>query len=394
MESDSTAEGSGEQHHQQPVPALKSRTTRPGRKRLFLVLSILLSFILGFPFWLKSTEIYRSHLPFTSIEEHAARVMSSTLVLPCYFHFVFTAQQDPNGSDDFLLQGLGEAVSTISKIMHSLIIDKNSSHGGCGSSFIVMASMDTKGKCLRVGVPDGIPVWPCGLMNSRLIEVMEHSDPHTVDEFLDSYSHGLGNGGSENGMWRRAAGGLYTILNINELYHGSKSFLKSLIDKQERPESGFRAAFPHSQSKTVIGKYRHAWVRGNNKDYFIPDYELTKMSDIAVRFFMNGGSYQHQNGISTEEKGETLPLAADGKAILSFSLLNAEPSDWIFDWDFNVLEKHFWSPVAKALRPVAHLAIESQVLCYTPKAVRSFWDLHFQTHVVQSKDLPFFCECK
>lgn len=334
---------------------------------------------------MKSTEIYRTPLPFASIEEHTVNVMSSSLVFPCYFHFVFAEKKNLVGNENFTVQGLEEAVLAISKVMHHLVREKNSSYSGCGSSFVVMASLDSRNRCLRVGVPEGFPVWPCGLMNSKLLDVMEQNDDDTMDEFLSNYSHGIFTSQPQDDSWRKVASGIYTILSLNNLHHGIP---QSILEVG--PTEGHTPALLPSLSKAVIGKYRHAWFVANREDNIIGDKELAVMSDIAVRFFMNGGSYQHQSRMSIEEKGEAMPLAADGKAILSFSLLNAEPKDWIFNWDFNELEGHFLAPIIKALRPVADLNVESQVLYYTPSSVRSFWDPNLQKHMVFSKDLPFF----
>ncbi|GBG88101.1 hypothetical protein CBR_g46590 [Chara braunii] len=94
----------------------------------------------------------------------------------------------------------------------------------------------------------------------------------------------------------------------------------------------------------------------------------------------------------TKEVGSNLPLAADGTAILSFSLINAEPSDWVYDWSFHAAEAEFLRPVLGALSPVMELKVESQVLYYGRKTAISTRDHHHhsQAHIVPFHQLPFF----
>eukprot|EP00250_Pteridium_aquilinum_P031218 c43255_g1_i1 orf=373-2223(-) len=346
--------------------------SRPGKKRLVVVSSILLSFLLGLPFWMKSTEIYRTPLPFASIEDHAMHVLSSPLIFPCYFHFVLAEERSDDWNETSIRKGLEEAVMRITEVMHSFVKERNVSYGGCGASFAVMASLDAGEKCVRVGVPTNIPVWPCGLMKSNLLDLINNNDNDEVDEFLYNFSRESFIDRDEGAPF---ASGIYTILSINDPNHKSFQSLQEHIPVV---------------SKTVIGKYRHAWFVATRQDTSITHKEMSLVSDIVVRFFMNGGDGYYSKGMSMEEKGETLPLAADGKAIFSFSLLNAEPKDWIFNWDFNDLEVRFLTPVLKALQPVALLKVESQVLYYTPSSARSVWEPSIQKHVVSFEGLPFF----
>lgn len=87
-----------------------------------------------------------------------------------------------------------------------------------------------------------------------------------------------------------------------------------------------------------MGKYRHAWMIG--PELGISSFGRDVASDIAdltVMYFSHGGRLSGKD-VVVEDKEESMPLSADGKAILSFSLLNAEPSDWIFDWYAFVLK--------------------------------------------------------
>lgn len=358
-------------------------SSKVGNKRLLVVSSILLSFVIGLPFWTKSTEIYRTRLPFAAIEDCAKHVLLSPLVFPCYFHFVVVERRSNGLNETHILEVLEEARIKISEILHANILERSSTYGGCGTSFVIMASLDAGNKCVRVGVPKHVPVFPCGLANSKLLELIDENDNdnEAVDEFLSKFLHKGFTQLDDGRLWENAASGFYTILSI-----------KNPVNKNSPPSPGLGVTRegPPSVLKTVLGKYRHAWFVAAREDSLIADREIILMSDVVARFFMNGGKHHYSNQISIEEKGETLPIAADGKAIFSFSLLNAEPNDWIFNWNFNDLEMQFLAPVLEVLQPTALITVESQVLYHTPSATSSVWDSNLQKHVVLFETLPFF----
>lgn len=353
---------------------MESQTSKLGKKRLLLVSSVLFSFVIGLPFWLKSTEIYRSPLPFALIEEQTKHVLSSSLVFPCYFQFMFLKERSNDWNETSTVEALEEAVIRITNAIHTDIKGKNLSYGGCAKSLVVMVSLDVGEKCVRVGVPSGFPVWPCGLMKSKLHDLIRKNESHAVDEFLYNFSREsfTDTGGAS---WRNSESGIYTVLSIKNLGYSKLGFTQ-----ENSPLT----------SRAVIGKYRHAWYLRSTEDSLITDEEISLMSNIVVSFFMNGGLYDDSSEMPMEESDETLPLAADGKAILSFSLLNAEPSDWIYDWNFNDLEKRYLEPILQAMQPVADLKVESQVLYYTPSTARSMWEPSLKKHVVLFERLPFF----
>ncbi|KAL4558854.1 hypothetical protein LXL04_037058 [Taraxacum kok-saghyz] len=49
-------------------------------------------------------------------------------------------------------------------------------------------------------------------------------------------------------------------------------------------------------------------------------------AEIFIKIFVSG--LREQESI----QGEFIPAGADGKIMLSFNLLNANPRDWIYDW--------------------------------------------------------------
>lgn len=75
--------------------------------------------------------------------------------------------------------------------------------------------------------------------------------------------------------------------------------------------------------KVVVGKYRHAWIVG--RDWRVEEV-AERLAEIFVKVFVNGG---REEGLI---HGEFMPVGADGRIVLSFNLLIADPRDWIYDW--------------------------------------------------------------
>ena len=74
--------------------------------------------------------------------------------------------------------------------------------------------------------------------------------------------------------------------------------------------------------RSVVGKYRHAWIVGRVEE----EEAVLRVAEIFVKVFGNGGDEEGS------VRSEFMPVGADGRIVLSFSLLNADPRDWIYDW--------------------------------------------------------------
>ncbi|KAG5252206.1 GPI transamidase component PIG-S [Salix suchowensis] len=133
--------------------------------------------------------------------------------------------------------------------------------------------------------------------------------------------------------------------------------------------------------KVVVGKYRHAWIVG--RDWGVEEV-AERLAEIFVKVFVNGG---REEGLI---HGEFMPVGADGRIVLSFNLLNADPMDWTYDWDFQKIDETLLAPMIDVLGPIANISVESQVLYYTPKFTFSSWDEKLGGYTLSTKDLPFF----
>ncbi|XP_066310525.1 uncharacterized protein [Miscanthus floridulus] len=308
------------------------RTTKPGVKRLILTASVLLSFLVGLPFLLKSTEIHRSPLPSDAITALAHRLHSTPPSFPCGLHAVFL-RSVPDRSDASLTRRLEQSISAQLQLLPATSTAGNvsvsvtvESAGGCSSS--------------SSNVDSG---WQCGTVTS--------ADLVIGDEVFDELLHSaLGSGGGDGSR-------VYTVVVVE-------------VDDAE----GMRI---------VVGKHRHAWVVGKADEV----KAVSVIGKVFAKYFMNGGIEEGEAGIG---KGEFMPVGSDGNVVLSFSLLNADPSDWVYDWDFEKIGERMLNPVVEALRPIAEINIESQVLYHTPKSSYSYSDDKLGGNVLSMGDIPFF----
>ncbi|XP_022758702.1 GPI transamidase component PIG-S-like [Durio zibethinus] len=299
------------------------RETKPGLKRLFLTLTVLFSFLLGFPFLWKSVEIYRSPLPFREIDSLLTQLRSDTLLFPLHFHALFIGfDSDP---DRIRLSILSE----ITKV--------TSQNPKCSNNYTLSVTVDFGPRCLRfpISSPHSIS-YQCGSITAT--DFVQNDDV-AVDEKLES------------------------------VFSGKTKEYSVVVVKGE-------------SEKAVVGKYRHAWmVVGGGWEMEIA---AVKVAEVLVKVFVNGG--REEGSI----RNEFMPVGADGKIVLSFNLLNADPRDWVYDWDFRKIDDGLLATMIDALGPVANISVESQVLYHTPKASFSYWNQKLESHVFSNKDLPFF----
>lgn len=150
--------------------------------------------------------------------------------------------------------------------------------GTCSSNFSVSVAFDSDSGCAQRGLNP--TSYHCG--DTRNVDF--NTDDEIVDDELE---FALGKSYQNSRKW-------YTVVIVN----GDTRF------------------------KAVIGKYRHAWIVGNASEEEV----VLTISEIFIKVFMNGGNKEDLI------HGEFMPVGADGKIVLSFNLLNANPQDWIYDW--------------------------------------------------------------
>ena len=108
---------------------------------------------------------------------------------------------------------------------------------------------------------------------------------------------------------------------------GVDEFLGSVLGSCE----GFRKVYSvvvvnrGGEVRAVVGKYRHAWIIGGVLEEGM-NAMVARVAETFVKVFVNGG--KEEGSIH----GEFMPVGADGRIVLSFNLLNADPTDWIYGW--------------------------------------------------------------
>lgn len=287
----------------------------------------------GFPIFFKSVEIYRSPLPFHDIDSLSNDVVSNPFLFPCHFQAILVPSDPKSSSIDLNLDELELSIrSKITKLASKGIA---SQCGACTNNFTLSLTLDD-GDCTQ----SSSKFYKCGAI--RAVD-LDFGDDESVDEALESA--GLDSGGK-----------VYSVVVV---VNGD----------------GVEGV------KVVVGKYRHAWIVG--RDWGVEEV-AERLAEIFVRVFVNGG---REEGLI---HGEFMPVGADGRVVLSFNLLNADPSDWTYDWDFQKIDETLLAPMIDALGPIANISVESQVLYHTPKFSVSSWDEKLGGYIFSTKDLPFF----
>uniref|UniRef100_A0A2P2KZU8 Uncharacterized protein MANES_13G047900 n=2 Tax=Rhizophora mucronata TaxID=61149 RepID=A0A2P2KZU8_RHIMU len=323
------------------------RKTKPGLKRLFLTISLLFSFLLGFPLLWKSVEIYRSSLPFDEIDSLSKQLESKPLLFPFHFQVVFLDFHPVSSSSSSANLNPG----VLQRSILAKISDLTSKKPQCGTldrNFTLSVTVDahTSGCTQSSGDDLRSCIYECGVI--RAVDY-DFDDDEAVDDALES---ALGGQCLDSGRK------VYSVVVVK----------------------GFDAV---EAVRAVVGKYRHAWfVVG--KGSLVTEALLDRVAEVFVKVFVNGG---REEGLL---HGEFMPVGADGRIVLSFNLLNANPQDWIYDWNFQSVDETLLAPMIEALRPIASISVESQVLYHTPKSSFSFWDEKLGSYIFSIKDLPFF----
>uniref|UniRef100_A0A803PG44 GPI transamidase component PIG-S n=1 Tax=Cannabis sativa TaxID=3483 RepID=A0A803PG44_CANSA len=324
-----------EQHDPQSTFDPKSmRKTKPGLKRLVLTISVLFSFVLGPKILILSPRLFllllliSTSFPFLRYRFPIAMEISGNL--PCTS--TVPRNRPPLGSARF--HSITISLS-LSGYLHRLRIQIFRGPGGLTSRSNEQIGFRNSRMC-KSSCP-----WRCGALSNV---DFGGGDDEAVDESLES-----------------ALGG------CSELARGGKVYTVVLVNRDE-------------DVRAVIGKYRHAWISGKVSE----TAALSRVAEIFVKVFVNGG--KEEGSIH----GEFMPVGADGKIVLSFNLLNSDPRDGVYDWDFRSVEEILLAPVIDALRPIANISVESQVLYHTPKSSFSYWDDKWSSFIFSTKDLPFF----
>lgn len=224
---------------------------------------------------MKSVEIYRSPLPFREIDDLSSAVESNPLQYPCKFRAVIVGI----GGTSFTANELSVKIE---HQMRKIAAKDSTSCGACSYNSSVSVVVENGADCFH---SDNDFNWKCGALS----ELNKYDQSREFnDELFDEYLHSVV--GDSNG------GKVYTMI---------------VVRSEEREDPS-----------VVVGKYRHGWIVGRVSE----EEAVSSVAKVFVKAFVNGG--KEEGSIS----GEFMPVGADGKIVLSFNLLNADPHDWTYYW--------------------------------------------------------------
>lgn len=233
----------------------------------------------GLPLLLKSIEIYRSQLPFHDTDSLSHEIDSTPLLFPCKFHAVFV-NFDHTASTKSNADKLGfSLVNHMRKFTSS-----NPVCGTCSDNYTMSVTLDSiTADCVDSQIGDATRFWRCGAMREFKFDDDMNNDVD-FDEYLESM---IGRDGRK----------VYTIVVVNT-------------------GDGLRV-------RAAVGQHRHGWIVGGSLEV---DAVVERVAEMVVMVFVNGGK---EEGLV---QGEYMPVGADGRIVVSFNLLNADPSAWIYNW--------------------------------------------------------------
>ncbi|KAF8055721.1 hypothetical protein HT031_006625 [Scenedesmus sp. PABB004] len=329
----------------------------PGCKRLAVILSALAYvLLLGVPVWWRSTSLHRPPLPHGAIAA-VADAAARPALLPLSLQLVLAVPpgaQLPDGlSEAALLRALRGAVEL------SVAVSVARQCGPAAAESCSGSDGDGGGACqLRRACPDlsGAPV-PGGSGDVAGLR--------RLDEWLAQRAE-------------PQAPGRYALF-----------LLPQQQQEQQQQESQQQAA---AGGVVVVGRHRHAWLSYDPAAAAAAPDRLLAAAGAAAARVLGCCFGLHASAAALAAAG-ALPVSPGGGALLSFSLLNAEPGAGPhFTWDFASFERDHLAPLAAALAPAVRLDAESQVLGYTPARTPGAWSAKHRAWVVRRSQLPFFVD--
>jgi hypothetical protein len=153
-----------------------------------------------------------------------------------------------------------------------------------------------------------------------------------------------------------------------------------------------------SPAVITFGTRRHAWVRypvsggGGASTAAAAVVAAAAAVPTAAAYFSTGGS-----GVSGDlpPPPPPTPLQPDGRMLLSFTLVNAAPtrSGHLYSWRFGRdVERRFVSHASRALKRLATVNLEGQVLHHAPSRHNPEWNDTLGAFTVPASRAPFFVD--
>jgi hypothetical protein len=168
----------------------------------------------------------------------------------------------------------------------------------------------------------------------------EREAPEAVDDRLQLLLRGGDGGGSGRPAGPRGRAGWYTLLLL------------------PGPGGAGGDGGATGVRQPWVGRYRHGWALFDGAPAGSSGGSFEAARPLAAAAAAGAAAWLRAAACGA---AAALPLSSAGAAVLSFSLLNADPVARRYGWDFEAFEAQYVAPMVRALRPLAALSVESQV---------------------------------
>ncbi|KIY98528.1 hypothetical protein MNEG_9432, partial [Monoraphidium neglectum] len=360
----------------------------PGGKRLGVALATVAYVLAGIPVWWRLTSLHRPPLPLDAMHG-AAAALSAELPVTVEAYLVLpggpasatvTAEQLLAALEAEVSRQLGAGVAGQEGARLVATVD---GPGGCASASSAAGGGEPGAQhalnaqaCLALHSASGDTRWWGRGLSEQL-------PPDEADYRLKAALRG-GGAGEEAApsapRGRRGRAGWYAVVLLPaERGDGA-------------PEEGGQGEEAGGQlliGAPWVGRYRHGWALYDARAAAdAPEQLAARLGAAAARA---AAPWLRAAAPGAAGAG-TLPLSSAGAAVLSFSLLNADPTRRRVGWDFDAFEARYVAPVLRTLGPLAALSVESQVLHFTPTKAASKWSPTHSAWVITAEELPFFVD--
>ncbi|GJP31795.1 hypothetical protein CLOM_g15045 [Closterium sp. NIES-68] len=426
---------------------------RPSRKtRLLVTGSIALSLLLWLPVWWYSTRVYRAPLPFAEISSFVHDVTARPISLSVHVDVILllhplppTRQEEqqqqqqqqsspvpldppyPSSQLHATAQAALSALCSPHAVPDGSGFDSASHAAPCGSNHTMsvtlwsvkgaacQSALATSPAATEMASPSSPQDWPCHLNWAQAMDAKAHLSESEFDTWLDgriqgalfpSNSSGSSSPSAHPPPWdpvRRTQqqGGRYVLLLLEpggERLGGGRKEGEGRGEAGEEGEGGVCGS--QWGSAVVVGKHRHAWMMlppafsastSSHDDHGNLPLLLSPLAVHSLASLLvppSHAAHAHASGSSSSGRVE-LPIGPDSAVRVSWSLLNADPSQWTFQWDFPSLQSSLLHPLQTAFSPLLTLHFHSQVLYFAPMAAAARWSGQRRVHEMQVGDLPF-----
>lgn len=252
----------------------------------------------GVPVWYFSTAIHRAQLPFAQISTYVSLLPSQPITLPA--HVTLHLADCAGYSDESASESAFARFDWLQPLTETDILHRISELTFNSSQLQFTLSLDHDFECRSF----------LAVLGSDLVHPGSDTESDTTsdqgertDERLDSWLH------------------QYLESNPSGPPHSLTFFIINI------PPTPSPSPYPQG---AVVGTHRHAFTLPTSltQGSFL-ETTLPLAARVVSQYFLQGGVAGSPENATP---GRDLPVSASGEAVLSFSLLNADPGQRVYDW--------------------------------------------------------------